>query len=90
MLPKSYDKRFKRFMNLKYLKFMTLNNMKYMIDKNVFNFKDLKSFKIVEANKLNEESKDCIFKDCILNNNVVTIERFKVTKEMENGNTFIR
>lgn len=85
MLPKSYDKRFKRFINLKYLKFMTLNNRKYMIDKNVFNFKDLKSFKIVEANKLNEESKDCI-----LNNNVVTIERFKVTKEMENGNTFIR
>lgn len=85
MLPKSYDKRFKKFINLKYLKFMTLNNMKYMIDKNVFNFKDLKSFKIVEVNKLNEESKDCI-----LNNNVVTIERFKVTKEMENGNTFIR
>jgi hypothetical protein len=62
---------------------MTLNNRKYMIDKNVFNFKDLKSFKIVD--KLNGESKDCI-----LNNNVVTIERFKVTKEMENGSTFIR
>lgn len=83
MLPKSYDKRFKRFINLKYLKLMTLNNRKYMTDKNVFNFKDLKSFKIVD--KLNEEAKDCIF-----NNNVVTIERFKVTKEMENGSPFIR
>ena len=62
---------------------MTLNNRKYMTDKNVFNFKDLKSFKIVD--KLNEEAKDCI-----LNDNVVTIERFKVTKEMENGNIFIR
>lgn len=85
MLPKSYDKQFKRFINLKYLKVMTLNNRKYMIDKNVFNFKDLKSVKIVEANKLNEESKDCI-----LNNNVVTIERFNLTKEMENGSPFIR
>lgn len=55
MLPKSYDKRFKRFINLKYLKLMTLNNRKYMIDKNIFNFKDLKSFKIMEANKFTKE-----------------------------------
>ena len=67
------SKKIKRFLNIN---FSDKKSKNYMIDRNVFNFKDLKTMKILDVANLNDEVS-------LGHKNVVKIERFSVTKKIE-------